>query len=54
MRRSDVPTPALFIDIPTSHCDPTVDLCGAFRIMRGDEVIDIWPIKARLLRETRR
>ena len=49
MRRSDVPMPALSVDIDilTSHCDPTVNLSGACHIARGDKVIDIWPIRAR-------
>lgn len=49
MRRSDVPTPALFTDIDMliSHCDPTVDLSGASHILCGDEAIEIWPIGAR-------
>ena len=51
MRRPDVPTPALAlfadIDMLTSHCDPTVDLCGASHILCGDEAIEIRPIAAR-------
>ena len=51
MRRSDVPTPALAlfadIDMLKSHCDPTVDLCGASHILCGDEAIEIRPIAAR-------
>lgn len=35
------------IEFLTSHCDPTVNLYGAFHVVRGDEVIDIWPIRAR-------
>ncbi len=35
------------IEFLTSHCDPTVNLYGAFHVARGDEVIDIWPIRAR-------
>ena len=49
MRRSDVPTPALFteIDMLTSQRDPTADLSGASHIPCGDEAIEIWPIGAR-------
>jgi 3-hydroxy-D-aspartate aldolase len=41
--------PALgaMVEFVTSHCDPTVNLYGAFHVVRGDEVIDIWPIRAR-------
>ena len=35
------------IEFLTSHCDPTVNLYGVFHVVRGDEVIDIWPIQAR-------
>jgi len=35
------------IEFLTSHCDPTVNLYHAFHVVRGDEVIDIWPIRAR-------
>jgi 3-hydroxy-D-aspartate aldolase len=35
------------IEFLTSHCDPTVNLFGAFHVVRGDEVIDVWPIRAR-------
>jgi 3-hydroxy-D-aspartate aldolase len=34
------------IEFLTSHCDPTVNLYGAFHVVRGDEVIDVWPIRA--------
>lgn len=49
MRRSDVPTPALFTDIGmlTSQRDPTVDLSGASHILCGDGAVEIWPIGAR-------
>jgi D-serine deaminase-like pyridoxal phosphate-dependent protein len=35
------------IEFLTSHCDPTVNLYGAVHVVRGDEVVDIWPIRAR-------
>jgi len=35
------------VEFLTSHCDPTVNLYSAFHVVRGDEVIDIWPIRAR-------
>jgi D-serine deaminase-like pyridoxal phosphate-dependent protein len=34
------------IEFLTSHCDPTVNLYRALHVVRGDEVIDIWPIAA--------
>jgi len=30
-----------------SHCDPTVNLHPAFHVVRGEEVVDLWPIRAR-------
>ena len=35
------------IEFLTSHCDPTVNLYSAFHVMRDDQVIDVWPIRAR-------
>jgi 3-hydroxy-D-aspartate aldolase len=35
------------IEFLTSHCDPTVNLYAAYRVVREDEVIDLWPIQAR-------
>jgi 3-hydroxy-D-aspartate aldolase len=35
------------IEFLTSHCDPTVNLYGKFHVVRGEEVVDIWPIRAR-------
>ena len=29
------------------HCDPTVNLYDAYHVVRGDTLIDIWPIQAR-------
>jgi len=31
------------IEFLTSHCALTVNLYGAFRVARGDEVIVVWP-----------
>ena len=41
------PAPGSIIEFLTSHCDPTVNLYSVFHVVRGDEVIDVWPIKAR-------
>ena len=35
------------IEFLTSHCDPTVNLYPAFHVVRGEEVVDLWPIRAR-------
>ncbi len=35
------------IEFLTSHCDPTVNLYRAFNVVRGEEVVDQWPIQAR-------
>ncbi|WP_395645242.1 DSD1 family PLP-dependent enzyme [Terricaulis sp.] len=29
------------------HCDPTVNLYDAYHVVRGDTLIDIWPVSAR-------
>ncbi len=31
----------------TPHCDPTVNLYDAYHLVRGDTVVDIWPIEGR-------
>ncbi|MEO4044653.1 DSD1 family PLP-dependent enzyme [Hoeflea sp. CAU 1731] len=31
----------------TPHCDPTVNLYDFYHIVRGDTLVDIWPIEAR-------
>lgn len=31
----------------TPHCDPTVNLYEAYHVVRGDRLVDIWPIDAR-------
>lgn len=31
----------------TPHCDPTVNLYDAYHVVRGDVLVDIWPIEAR-------
>jgi 3-hydroxy-D-aspartate aldolase len=35
------------IEFLTSHCDPTVNLYSQLYVVRGEDVIDIWPIRAR-------
>ncbi len=29
------------------HCDPTVNLYAAYHVVRGDTLVDIWPVSAR-------
>jgi D-serine deaminase-like pyridoxal phosphate-dependent protein len=43
----DAPMLGSTIEFLTSHCDPTVNLYGAFHVVRGNEVIDVWPVRAR-------
>lgn len=31
----------------TPHCDPTVNLYNVYHVVRGDTLVDIWPIEAR-------
>jgi D-serine deaminase-like pyridoxal phosphate-dependent protein len=31
----------------TPHCDPTVNLYDCYHVVRGDKLVDIWPIEAR-------
>lgn len=35
------------ITLTAPHCDPTVNLYDAYHIVRGDTLIDIWPVTAR-------
>lgn len=35
------------IELLTSHCDPTVNLHAHYHAVRGDRVVDVWPIGAR-------
>lgn len=43
------PVPALGerIEVVTPHCDPTVNLHDFYHLVRGDMLVDIWPIDAR-------
>jgi D-serine deaminase-like pyridoxal phosphate-dependent protein len=29
------------------HCDPTVNLYDSYHVVRGDTLVDIWPVSAR-------
>lgn len=35
------------ISLFTPHCDPTINLYEAYHVVRGDTLIDIWPVAAR-------
>jgi D-serine deaminase-like pyridoxal phosphate-dependent protein len=35
------------IECVTPHCDPTVNLHDAYHVVRGDTLVDIWPVDAR-------
>lgn len=35
------------IAVVPPHCDPTVDKYDALHVVRGDEVVDVWPVTAR-------
>jgi D-serine deaminase-like pyridoxal phosphate-dependent protein len=35
------------IELLTSHCDPTVNLHARYQLVRGEEIVDEWPILAR-------
>ncbi len=43
------PRPALgaCIECVTPHCDPTVNLHDFYHVVRGDTLLDIWPVDAR-------
>ena len=43
----DAPGIGATIEFLPSHCDPTVNLYSQFHVVRGNEVIDIWPVRAR-------
>ncbi|HEY9212331.1 MAG TPA: alanine racemase [Ancylobacter sp.] len=35
------------IELQVPHCDPTVNLYDFIHVMRGDELVEIWPVDAR-------
>ncbi len=43
----DSPAHGQTIELLSSHCDPTVNLFARYSVVRGDTVIDEWPILAR-------
>jgi D-serine deaminase-like pyridoxal phosphate-dependent protein len=45
--QGEAPPLGAAIEFLTSHCDPTVNLYPAFHVVKGDEIVDAWPIRAR-------
>jgi D-serine deaminase-like pyridoxal phosphate-dependent protein len=35
------------LEVVPPHCDPTVNLYDVFHMVRGDRLVDIWPVSAR-------
>ncbi|WP_374571503.1 DSD1 family PLP-dependent enzyme [Phenylobacterium sp.] len=35
------------VTLAAPHCDPTVNLHDAYHVVRGDTLVDIWPLEAR-------
>nr|MBC8242310.1 DSD1 family PLP-dependent enzyme [Alphaproteobacteria bacterium] len=35
------------IECVTPHCDPNVNLYNCYHVVRGDTLVDIWPVAAR-------
>lgn len=35
------------VTLTAPHCDPTVNLYDAYHVVRGDTLIDVWPVTAR-------
>jgi 3-hydroxy-D-aspartate aldolase len=44
---SHAPTLGACIEVMTPHCDPTVNLHDFYHVVRGDMLVDIWPVDAR-------
>jgi 3-hydroxy-D-aspartate aldolase len=35
------------VTLTVPHCDPTVNLYGTYHVVRGDMLVDLWPVSAR-------
>jgi D-serine deaminase-like pyridoxal phosphate-dependent protein len=44
---SEVPALGQRVEVVTPHCDPTVNLHDFYHVVRGDTLVDIWPVDAR-------
>ena len=49
LRADGTPEPKLGerVEFAAPHCDPTVNLHDFYHLVRGDELIGIWPVTAR-------
>ncbi len=43
----DVLQPGDAVTLTVPHCDPTVNLYDTYHVVRGDTLIDLWPVSAR-------
>jgi 3-hydroxy-D-aspartate aldolase len=43
----DAPNYGALVTLAPPHCDPTVNLYESFHVVKGDTLVDIWPITAR-------
>ncbi|MEW6186991.1 MAG: DSD1 family PLP-dependent enzyme [Thermodesulfobacteriota bacterium] len=43
----DLPRIGTVLELVTSHCDPTINLFDRFYLVRGNEVVEVWPIDLR-------
>jgi D-serine deaminase-like pyridoxal phosphate-dependent protein len=35
------------VTLAVPHCDPTVNLYDFYHVVKGDTLVDIWPVQAR-------
>jgi 3-hydroxy-D-aspartate aldolase len=43
----DAPPYGALVTLAPPHCDPTVNLYESFHVVKGDTLVDIWPVTAR-------
>ena len=43
----EIPPVGTVLELVTSHCDPTINLFNQFYLIRGAEVVGVWPIDLR-------
>jgi D-serine deaminase-like pyridoxal phosphate-dependent protein len=43
----DAPSYGALVTLAPPHCDPTVNLYESFHVVKGDALVDIWPVTAR-------
>jgi len=39
--------PGCAVTLTVPHCDPTVNLYDSYHVVRGETLIDLWPVSAR-------